>query len=339
MTHQNYPVLGIDVSKLKLDACLLMDSGQRLFLTVQNTSQGYAKLVAWLEQHGTPPSAACLEATNNYSTGIAVFLHERAMTVYLANPSQVHAFMHAELRRVKTDKADAALLADFVEAMRNKLQPWQPPPKHYQELRDLVRHLHELIRSRAVVKNRMEKVHYLTSAATTSILRSLNAELKLYQKEIRLIREAIEECLRTHEDLSARYALLTSAPGIGQMTAITFMAEVPNIQQFASAKQLAAYAGVTPRVRHSGTHLPVSQPISKIGNTRLRHVFFMAALTAKRYNQSIVSFAKRIQEKKKPLVVLVAVERKLLHLLSAMEKHQKPFNPNYQKQQGMTGTI
>jgi transposase len=339
MTQQNYPLLGIDVSKLKLDACLLMESGQQLFLTVKNTAQGHAKLAAWLEKQGPAPSAACMEATNTYSIGIALFLYERAMTVYVANPLQVHSFMQVQLRRVKTDKADAALLADFVEAMHGKLWPWQPPPEHYQELRDLVRHLYELIRSRTVVKNRMEKVNYLTSAAKGPILRSLNADLRHFQKEIRLIRNLIEECLRTHEDLSARYALLTSAPGIGEMTALTFMAEVPNIQQFASAKQLACYAGVTPRVRHSGTHEPVSQPISKIGNTRLRYAFFMAALSASRYNQSMIPFAKRLQEHKKPMVVHVAVERKLLHLVYAMEKHQRPFDPNYQKMQPMTGTV
>jgi transposase len=338
MTRQNYPLLGIDVSKLKLDACILFEDGQHVSQTVKNTPEGYATLAAWMKQLGVTPSAACLEATNSYSMGIALFLYEHAMTVYLVNPLQVHSFMRAELRRVKTDKADAALLADFVAAMGSKLRPWQPLPEHYQELRDLVRYLHELTRSKARVKTRMEKVNYLTSAAKTPISRSMNANLRHYVKEIRLIKKAIQDCLRAHEELRGRYALLTTAPGVGPVVALTFMAEVPNILQFPSAKQLASYAGVTPKIRHSGSRTPGSQPISKIGNARLREAFFMASLTAKRYNQSMTTFAERLRDHKKPIVINVAVMRKLLHLLYAMEKNNRPFDPNYQKIAPMTGT-
>lgn len=339
MTPQNYPLLGIDVSKATLDICLRLETGKQLFLTVKNTSQGYAKLANWLERQEAAPSAVCLEATNSYGVGIALFCYERAMTVYLVNPSQVHAFMGAELRRVKTDKADAALLADFAVAMAHKLQPWKPLPEQYQELRELVRHLHQLIDNRARAKTHMEKIDYLMSAAKPHIVRSLKAELQHYEKEIKLILKDIQQCLRTHEELQGRYELLLSAPGVGPMTALTFMTEVPDIRQFASAKQLAAYAGVTPRIRHSGTRMPSSQPISKIGNARLRKAFYMAALTAKRFNQSIVGFARRLQQHKKPKVVTIAVERKLIHLLYAMEKNQRPFDPKYQHQLAMTGTI
>ena len=145
--------------------------------------------------------------------------------------------MRAELRRAKTDKADAEVIANFIAAMSKKLHPWHPLPEHYQELRDLVRYLHDLTEDRAAVYNRMEKIEYVTSKAKARILRSLKADLAHYEKEIRMIKKDIQACLRKHQDLTNRDELLTSAPGIGEITALTFMAEVPRIEQCSCAKQ------------------------------------------------------------------------------------------------------
>ena len=91
MTAHNDPMLGIDVSKEQLDVCVLQATDKRLRLTVKNSPAGYQKLKHWLEQQKVEPAAAGLEATNVYSTGIAMFLYEQNMVVYLSNPSQVHA--------------------------------------------------------------------------------------------------------------------------------------------------------------------------------------------------------------------------------------------------------
>src|SRR5512140_1343660 len=283
MTAQNYPILGIDVSKRKLDACLLGATGDTASVQVPNTAAGFKKLKVWLVRHRTEQVTVALESTNVYSAGVSLFFYEQGATVYLANPAQVHAYMHSELRRAKTDKADAQAIARFAAALADRLRPWQPLPAHYQELRHLVRHLCELVRSRARVKNRIEKGSYLSSAAAASIRRSLRVELAFYDRTLRTLLTEIRKYLQPYPDLTGRFELLTSVPGVGQMTALTFMAEIPDVRQFASAKQLAAYAGVTPRIRHSGQHTPLSQPISKVGNARLRRAFYMAALTAKQH--------------------------------------------------------
>ena len=338
---QKYPLLGIDVSKRTLDACILEAPKTYRSITVANSPAGLAKLQKWLLPQELDGMTVCLESTNVYSAAAATFFYEHHATVYLANPSQVAAFMRTELRRVKTDKADAQSIAHVAAAVAHRLRPWQPLPEHYQELRDLVRHLHALTRSLSRCKNRQEKTKYLTSAAAEIVRRSLTAEMKLYRDEIKAISAAIKACLKRYPDLSNRYILLRSVPGIGLISAVTLMAEIPNARQFGSAKQLAAFAGLTPRIRHSGKHQPVSQPISKIGSARLRRVLYMAALTAKKHNPNMTGFAQRLQQEggKKPNVVIIAIARKLLHLVFAMEKHQTPFNPNYQKIQLNMGTV
>jgi transposase len=337
---QKYPIVGIDVSKGTLDVFLLEGDTHRS-TTISNSPAGLAKLQKWLLPHTLDGMTVCLESTNVYSAAATTFFYEHQATVYLANPSQVAAFMRTELRRVKTDKADAESIAHFADALAHRLRPWQPIPEHYQELRDLVRQLHALTRSHARIKNRQEKTKYLTSAATEFIRRSLTAELTFYHNEIKAMRTAIKGCLKRYPDLSNRYALLRSVPGVGPISAVTLMTEVPDARQFGSAKQLAAFAGLTPRIRQSGQHQPVSQPISKIGSARLRRVLYMAALTAKKHNPIMTDFAQRLQQQrgKKPKVVIIAIARKLLHLVFAMEKHQTPFNPNYQKLQLAAGTV
>lgn len=335
----NYPILGIDVSKAKLDVCVLDDGIDPVHLTVANTPKGFAALRTQLTAHSIVAHTACLEATSVYSAAIALYLHEHGITVVLANPAAVHAFMRAELRRAKTDKADAASIAKYARAMAEKLRPWRPLPACYEELRELTRRLYAIRCTIARTKNQMEHTAYFRSAARSVILRSLRVDLTHHEKQARMIRKELKRCLQTHEELQRRFDLLTTAKGVAEVTALTFMAEVPDIHQFSEAKELAAFAGITPHIKHSGTREPVSQPISRIGNARLRQAVYMASLTAKRYNPPLARFAQRLQSKgKKPMLVNIAVARKLLHQLYAIDTHQIPFDPNYQNQHLATGT-
>jgi len=339
MMEIKYPILGIDVSKAKLDVCLLEEGDRRTPLTIPNTPKGFASLMRVLKRQSIESVTACLEATNVYSAAIAVHLYEHGATVVLANPAAVHSFMQAEMRRAKTDKADAASIANFARAMAEKLRPWQPLPACYAELRDLTRRLYEIRCAGARTKNQMEKTDYLTSEAKTAIARSLRADLAHHEKQARTILKHLRACLKKSLPLQSRFDVLTSSQGVGEITAFTYMAEVPDVHQFAHAKELAAFMGMTPRIRHSGTRTPISQPISKMGSARLRQVFYMAALSAKRHNEPLVRFAQRLRDKgKPPKVVNIAVARKLVHQLYAMDKYQKPYDPNYQNLQLARGT-
>jgi len=107
-----YPILGIDVSKAKLDVCVREATKQRTSLIVANTPKGFASILTFLQKRGLEVQGctACLEATNVYSAGIALYLFEHGATVVRANPAAVHDFMGSDLRRAKTDKADAILI-------------------------------------------------------------------------------------------------------------------------------------------------------------------------------------------------------------------------------------
>ena len=117
MTH----VVGIDVSKAKLDVALRRPDGKLRSKVVENSPSGFVALTAWLGTHGVTQVHACLEATGTYWEAVAEYLVDAGHTVSVVNPAQIKAFGSAGLVRTKTDRVDAKLIAAFCVAL-------QPPP-------------------------------------------------------------------------------------------------------------------------------------------------------------------------------------------------------------------
>ena len=129
--------LGIDISKLKFDACLVRANGKLRHRAFPNSPAGFAQLSAWLEKHGAGQVHACLEATGAYGEALATYLHEAGHEVSIVNPAQIKAYAQSRLSRAKTDKADSTLIAQFCAERRPPR--WQPPPAEIQELQALNR--------------------------------------------------------------------------------------------------------------------------------------------------------------------------------------------------------
>lgn len=127
-------------------------------------------------------------------------------------------------------------------------------------------------------------------------------------------------------------ALLVTIPGIGKLTAAKLLGEIRNILDFQSARQLAAYAGLTPQNFLSGTSVHKKTRLSKTGNANLRNILYMPAIVAKRYNPIVRSFCERLScSGLKPMEVIGAAMRKLLHLAYGILKSGRPFDPDYLK--------
>src|SRR5687767_5196920 len=105
------PPLGIDISKLKFDACLIPDGDRLRHRIFPNSPAGFAQLSAWLSKHQVERVHACLEATGAYGEALATYLHDAGHTVSVVNPAAIKAYAQSRLSRVKTDKADATLIA------------------------------------------------------------------------------------------------------------------------------------------------------------------------------------------------------------------------------------
>ncbi len=132
-------IVGIDISKAKLDAALLLGERTR-YAVFSNSEAGFEQLLIWLAKHRSDPAIplyACMEATGNWGLELADFLHAQSVRVSIVNPARIKAYGDSELARNKTDKLDAALIARFCRA--HVPPAWAPAAKHLRELRELVR--------------------------------------------------------------------------------------------------------------------------------------------------------------------------------------------------------
>lgn len=311
--------LGIDISKADFHVELSVNEKLRHRRFV-NRKEGFKELCVWLARHKAECVHACLEATGRYGDELALHLYEAGHVVSVINPAQIKAFGQSELLRNKDDRPDAGLIRRFCE----KQQPaaWQPPSTQLRELQALTRHLENLYDTRQQQVNRLEGVN------NKAVLKSLRKLVAHLDSEIQRTEKQIQDHIDNDPDLHRQQQLLASIKGIGKLTAAKLLAEIGDISRYESARQLAAFAGLTPRNNRSGT-LRGKTRLSKTGNARVRKALFFPALVAKRYNPIVRAFCQRLsQNGKNKMEVVGAAMRKLIHIAFGVLKSGKHFDPN-----------
>jgi len=224
-----------------------------------------------------------------------------------------------------TDKVDADLIARF--CLSQEPEVWKPPAPEIRELQALVRRLESLIEMRVSEENRLS-----SGVVVEVVRRSLEEHIAYLIEQIKHTEQMIREHIDNHPDLKRQSELLDSIPGVGQTTAALFLAEIVDIRQYKSARQVAAFAGLVPRERRSGTSVRGKVRLSKIGNARLRKALYFPAITALRCSEFFKQWASGMRERGKcKMSVIGAAMRKLIHLAYGVLKTGKPFDPNWAK--------
>jgi transposase len=270
-----------------------------------------------------------MEATGSYGEALADFLHGKVAKLSIVNPRAIKAHGDSGLRRCKSDPADARLIADYCR-VKNPVE-WTPPTPGKRRIKAISRHISGLKKDVTREGNRL--------AITTDkiVAKSLKAHIDWMKKQIEKLDKELDEAITEDVENSRDHKLLLSIPGIGRKSAASLMAELPDINELQSARQLAAYAGTTPRIFQTGTSGKTRTPMSKAGSRHLRKLLFFPAMTAIRYNPICMAFAERLKAQGKPSIVIVgAVMTKLLHIIYGVLKHGQPFNPNHHKKAEIT---
>ena len=312
-------VVGIDVAKAKYDVALLNAEGKYRSKVFANSPDGHLQFLDWLRKHDALDAQLCMESTGVYGRSLARFLSQQNLFLSVVNPGQIHAFGKTELTRAKTDKADARLIARYCQLHRPPA--WIAPTAEIVELQSLVQRLDDLLALQTMENNRLE-------AAEGAARESVEAVLQFITRQIELVRLQIEVHIDRHPGLKEKKELLTSIPGIGDATSAILLAFLSPLERFSSVKQVVAYAGLNPRIRQSGQWAGKT-PIAKSGNVLLRTALYLPAVSAKRYNPAIAHFCALLLERgKRPMQVVVAAMRKLLHIVFGVLKSGLPFDPN-----------
>ena len=313
--------LGIDISKKDFHVFLLKEERGSKPKKFTNSTEGFESLNKWLKKQGVEELHACMEATSIYGDALAEFLYEAGYQVSVVNPARIKGFAKSELLRTKTDSVDAALIARFCAAIKPSF--WKPTPFEVKELQALLRRLESLTQMYQQEENRLE-------TATETIAKLTRAHLEYIQEQQAEIKKMMSVHFDQYPHLKQQRELLTSIPGIGEQTAAVLLAEVGRIEDYKNARQLAAYAGLTPCERSSGTSVHGKTRLSCTGNVRLRKALYMPAVVAMRCNPLLKAMSERLLGRGKvKMQVIGALMRKLVHLAFGILKSQKPFDPNY----------
>ncbi len=321
--------LGVDVAKAKIDCCLLLDptSTKRKTKKFANNKHGFTELIKWIDKLKISRQSfhAVMEATGVYHEQLALFLVDAEATVSIVNPAQIKDFGKAIAVRTKNDRMDSFVIARY-GAM---IQPpaWKPPSKEARVLKALLARRDAINEDLQRELNRQEK-----SGVTDTpelICQSLSDSIKFLKEQLKKLQQDIDDHIQRHPNLRDDYELLITIPGVGPKVAGMIMSILHN-QYFKSAKQLAAYLGLVPVERQSGTSLRGKSRLSKTGPPRARAVLYMAAVSAKTYNSDVKELYERLQFKgKTKMESLCAAMRKLVHICFGVLKNQTPYQANF----------
>jgi transposase len=302
-------IVGVDVAQ-KYAEIYIAPAGRRL------TLDDPARLVAELKDVADP-CLVVLEATGGYERRWAAALLDADIPVAVVNPKRVRDFAKAAGRLAKTDAIDAAMIAEFAEKLPPRVT--EKPSEKQAELQDLVDRRRQVLAMRTMETNRRDR------AATAAASKSIAKILKALDREVERLEEEIATLVESDDEWKDKVDLLQEVPGVGQVTGVTLVAEVPELGRL-NRQEIASLVGVAPFNCDSGQyrgHRRISG-----GRAHVRCVLYMAALSAVRHNAWLRRFSDRLKQAgKPPKVRLLACARKLLTLLNTMVQTQTPWDP------------
>lgn len=313
--------VGIDVSKATLHVAVLRsEHAKPRYQSFENTEVGFAALQAWLIELGANRVHACLEATSIYGHGVALALHQQGHRVSIVNPVRIHGYAKSQLKRTKADRPDATLIAEFCRDL--KPSAWQPSSAEVKDLQDYTRRLDALTHMLTQEKNRL--------GISTALLKpDIEAHIAFLEAQVKALKKLLKTHIQAHDPLKAQSDLLVSIVGIGPDTAARLLAEIGDIKAFRSARQLAAYAGLTPQEHTSGTSVQGKTRLCKIGNARLRKALFFPALAFLRCAPELQPWRDRlVAAGKTKMAVLGAAMHKLIRIVYGVLSSGLKYDPD-----------
>jgi transposase len=278
--------LGMDVAKAKLDCCLLLDevSGKRKAKVINNTKSGISDLLAWTVKQNVSPKElhVVMEATGVYHEQAAMALSDAGVMVSIINPAQIKDFGRGLAVRTKTDGVDSFVLARYGALLKPKA--WMAPSPEARTLQVLLARREAIAQDIQRERNRQEKAD--ATDTPELILKSLEDSIEFLVKQLATLQRNIDDHINKHPDLNRDVDLLQSIPGVGPQVGGN-MLSVLSSHHFESAEHLAAYLGVVPVERQSGSSVRGRARLSKTEPARIRAVLYMAAVVAKRCNPHV----------------------------------------------------
>jgi transposase len=311
--------IGIDISKQKFDVAYKQENQKWCRGIFKNNIEGFQEFLQWAKESQAKVIYGVMEATGRYGEELANFLYNSGCEVSIVNPSQIKNYSRCLLKRAKTDKVDAGLIYEF--ATKHEISLWKPLLPAHQALKEQVRCLNVFKEDLTQISNRLE------SAKDFKVIELLKEREKNIKEQIKALEEGLEESLEEQPELKKQVDLLDSIPGIAKTTALNILSELPDLSTLKNGKQLAAYAGLNPSIRSSGSSVRGQGSISRMGNRALRKALYFPALTLMSRHSCFKAFVEKLRSKgKEGKVIACAVMHKLMHVIFGVLTKQAQFD-------------
>lgn len=332
MNTPNQFFIGVDVSKLHLDAALMVVENHRkgdiTTERFENNAAGLKCFDKWLKAAGVTRDEHTLlviENTGIYHRFIWQFCATNGVRINIGNAA--HIKWSLGITRGKSDKADSIRLCSYASKHADALKAAPEPDPVVLQLKDLVTSRTRLIAQRAANRKYLKELKDVNDKQTQQVIEKAYKEaISGIDKSIKSIESQIKAIIKKSPALKVNYDLLVTVPGIGHVTAVYIICCTANFAGKPSGKQLACYAGLAPFGRDSGTSIKGKPKVHKMANKELKRLLYMGARAAVQHNAEYRQYYERkIAEGKHDLSVINAIKNKMIQRAVAVVNNQKPY--------------
>jgi len=317
-------IIGVDVSKLKLDSVLLPAGN---YLQITNDKEGFSQWLLWFKKHCTQMDAALvvMEDTGHYTHLFELFLHNNQIG-YVKKPA-IEIKNSSGLIRGKSDPVDAARIAGYGWLRREELSAGSYPAEVIMQLRDLLSYRDKLVKDRSSYKVRLKEGLATGRISKSDFLYHEQVKDILYfDKKIMQVEKQIWLLLKASAELQKNFQLLQTIKGVGKITAAYMVAYTNNFTRFRDARKFNCYAGLAPFEHSSGKSIRGKSRVSHLANKHIKCVLRLAAFVSVRYNQELKQYyERRVKEGKSKMSVINIIGSKLISRMFAVVKKQTPY--------------
>lgn len=329
--------IGIDFAKSKFDvamieACGLKEFGERRYGSFPNDKKGFRQFMKWVgsncataEEH---EMLFCGEDTGSCSIGLSKWLYGKGLDIWIEN---AYSIKHScGIQRVKTDRADASMIAEYAWRHQDKAALFEPLSDSLSQLREVFLYRHKLVQQRVAMDVRkQDKENAGSSRAMSFIRRKSNHLLKEIDNAIKECDKMIDQIIESDEELRENYAIITSVKGVARQNGACLLIFTNNFKRFdMDARKIACYYGVAPFGRESGTSVHTPPRTSHFANKLIKSLLSQAAQIARIFNPEIKEYYERlIKRGKKHAVAINNVKNKLLRIIVSLVKKRTLYDP------------
>lgn len=325
--------IGIDVSKLTLDVCIINHEGFQQHQQFENTKQGFKKMYACLVSTGVfsfTQALFCMEHTGIYTRELVEYLLSHQANVWME--SALHLKRSMGMTRGKNDKVDSFRIARYSMTNADQAKLVTLSNKTLQRIKDLVSSRDRIKKSLQSIKVSIKEMERVDKATAKDLMKLNKAALTGLLKSKDATEKRILELINSDEELKEIFELVTSVKGVGNVLATELIVFTQGFTRMTNVKQLACYCGVAPFSHTSGTSIKGRTGTSNFANMGLKSTLHLAAISSTRYVPELKTyFERKVAEGKSKMCVINAIRNKLLNRVLAVVKRGTPYEENYSK--------